>query len=229
MSSKKQIDIDTEIVIEKMQRQFLNEEVLILAFSYLKLTSLHRLSQASKHFRYIANLMMKNIDVLECRHIDLVPPCRSNIKSSILMCSSIRAIDFTESTLVDKEVIRTLVRACNQCRRSNLNTLILDKCQRVSDEEVCYMIKNFTASLIKRISVIGCETGMRSILSAREKKIVLNRIPGWEVGHWHCIDHEDKRMIGEIHTYFPDGTFDFSREQQSSGYVRMGVSNDFPS
>ena len=98
-----------------------------------------------------------------------------------------------------------------------LKTVILDGCSRVSDREVQTLISS--AMSLKRISVIQCTTGLSTIIKAWQKNIVLNRIPSWFVGSWHCVRHDS--MKGEIHTYYPDGTFKFSRTDQSSGTYAM--------
>ena len=171
------------------------------------------ISMTSDQFWQDISDYAKRISMLRVNHVDL--SSHSDLRWSLLTCESIRTIDFSDNSLINFDTIQCLCAVLKQCKRSTLKTVILDRCSRVADREVQTLINS--AIPLRRISVIGCDTGLKTILCAYQNKITLNRLPSWYVGRWHCVRH--KSMNGEVHTYYPDGTFEFSREEQSSGYV----------
>ena len=186
----------------------------MLIVSFLQIGDVHMLSMTSDGFWCDISDVMKRIRTIKSRNLNLFSS--SDIRWSVLACTHIHTIDFTENSLVDTNTIKVLGSALRQCKQSNLRTVILDRCARVTDRQVNLLIDS-GIPLLKRISVIQCDTGWPTILKAFENNIILNRVPSWFVGHWHCVHHD--AMKDEVHTYYPDGTFSFSRDSQCSGYV----------
>ena len=189
------------------------KEIFDIIMSYLRLGDIHAISMTSDQFWQDISDYTMRISMLRVNHVDV--SSQSHLRWSLLTCESIRTIDFSDNSLINFDTIQCLCAVLKECKRTTLETVILDRCSRVAEREVQTLINSGIP--LRRISVIGCDTGLKSILSAYQKKITLNRLPSWYVGRWHCVRHES--MTGEVHTYYPDGTFEFSREEQSSGYV----------
>jgi hypothetical protein len=48
--------------------------------------------------------------------------------------------------------------------------------------------------------------------------VLVRRLPAWFARPWRCVQHRNI-PVGELHQYFPDGTFRFSRFDQNAGCV----------
>ena len=58
----------------------------------------------------------------------------------------------------------------------------------------------------------------RLVASLTSPPVLLRRLPAWAAQPWACVQHTNVPP-GELHTYFPDGSFQFSRADQNRGDV----------
>lgn len=83
-------------------------------------------------------------------------------------------------------------------------------CQKLKEVDITFCSSTtFRSVLILR----GIGTSQNSILIPSElRPILIRRLPIWLQGHFYC-------PWGEVHTYYPDGSFTFSRNGESKGWV----------
>lgn len=203
----------------KRMRLLLDEETIRTILSHLTLYELTPLACATSRLWKDLSDLTSSIRVLrKVPHINLW--CAKELKWSVLACRRLMTIDFSDNSLVDDELVGRLEDALKRCGRTSLRRLIFDKCDRVTDRSICKLLapSSLRYHRVRDIGVVFCPAvGLKSMLDARRAKCTLRRIPSWFVGSWRCESHPGI-PTGETHVYYPDGSFEFSRGEQSSGY-----------
>ena len=71
---------------------------------------------------------------------------------------------------------------------------------------------------LRCIDAAGCEHVTHAAAQLAAGRVLVRRLPPWFARAWRCVQH---RHIpeGEVHRYFDDGSFSFTRAAQSAGWV----------
>lgn len=153
-----------------------------------------------------------------------IAPSSSSTSSSSLLRSlqhmvNLRDVDMC-STACD-ELLRLLGTHCTRLERLNVArspNVTHDGLRALSDGciHLTYVDITFCASTdFGAVLILRGDPGPEAASSSfNPRPVVVRRQLQWQDGHFHC-----PWQPPEIHTYYPDGSFQFSREAESRGWV----------
>jgi hypothetical protein len=162
----------------------------------------------------------------------LVRPCLCRRASQLLFWNPFRNLQQLDLASFGTDNFLRLLG--EQDLLQNLQHISMVRSIKVTDQGLIYLsMGESRAKNLRSIDITYCRsTTYKGTFPLRERLVnlqVIRRQPEWLDGQFHtpfggATDQDDV----EIHTYWPDGTFSFNRDTQSSGFVCELVEWDIP-
>ena len=72
--------------------------------------------------------------------------------------------------------------------------------------------------LLSCVDAVSCEHVTHASVQLAAGRVRVRRLPPWFARAWRCVQHRHI-PVGEVHRYYEDGSFSFTRVAQSAGWV----------
>ena len=72
--------------------------------------------------------------------------------------------------------------------------------------------------LLSCVDAVSCEHVTHASVQLAAGRVLVRRLPPWFARAWRCVQHRHI-PAGEVHRYYDDGTFSFTRGAQNAGWI----------